>query len=321
LGKTCRRVSAFRSQAAIERGSETGLFAMRIDKIDMKKLRAFQLVAKNGSLRTAANQLGQSIPAISAKIRQLEQDFGVALFERLPNKMILTSTGERFVREVDELFEKAEQAIESLVSQRPAGHITVSIGTDHSRYFAPGVSRFVSKHSEVELSLQLHRSSEALQALQNGQVDIAIGIFRELPSGIEQTLLREASVSLLFPKGHPVGQGRPPSLRDIASQRLILLARHSETRRIVDEGFARASLELRRVIEVENCGAAALFVEQGAGIALVHSLSLSTDKASLLRATDIGRFFEKIEFSAIYRKGALRSGINRGLINELTRPD
>lgn len=292
---------------------------MLLDEIDMKKLRAFQLVAKNGSLRVAADRLKQSIPAISAKIRRLEEDFGVALFERLPNKMILTSAGKRFVREIDALFEKAEQVIESLVSEQLAGRLTVSIGSDHSRYFAPRVSQFLSKHPDVELSLQIHRSGDAIHALQRGDVDVAIGIFRDLPRGIERKVLTEATVSLVYPRGHALGKGRSPTLRDIVSQRLVLLAASSETRRIVDEGFAKASLQVGRVIEVANCGTAKLFVEQGAGIALVHSLSVADNKSTLFQSIDLGHFFKKIEFSAVYRAGALRSSLTRGLLDELTR--
>ena len=74
---------------------------LNLDTLDLRRLRAFHLVAKHGGLRLAAGRLKQSIPAISAKIRKLEDELGFELFERLPNKLLLTIAGERFLREVD----------------------------------------------------------------------------------------------------------------------------------------------------------------------------------------------------------------------------
>ena len=61
-----------------------------LDTLDLKRLRAFLLVAKNGSLRHAASALNLSIPAVSIQIHKLEQELGVALFERAGRRLTLT---------------------------------------------------------------------------------------------------------------------------------------------------------------------------------------------------------------------------------------
>ena len=90
---------------------------MRIEDLDFSKLRAFQLVASHGTLAAAATQLGLTIPAVSAKLKRLDQVLGVPLFRRLPNGLAITSAGERYLRDGTWLLQEAEQAVARVQSQ------------------------------------------------------------------------------------------------------------------------------------------------------------------------------------------------------------
>src|SRR6476469_10091787 len=109
---------------------------MRVEDLDFAKLRAFQLVATHGTLGAAATQLGLTIPAISAKLKRLDEVIGVPLFKRLPNGLALTPAGERFLRDLGPLIHDAELAIErahaaSRESSDETGSISVAIGNDY----------------------------------------------------------------------------------------------------------------------------------------------------------------------------------------------
>src|SRR6266511_4223924 len=108
---------------------------MEPEALDLAKLRAFQLVAENGGLRAAAVKLGQTIPA---KLRRLEKDLGIELFERLPNRLLLTPAGEKFLGQAEAVLARAEEAITSVsAGTAPSGPFSISFGSDHSWYFAP----------------------------------------------------------------------------------------------------------------------------------------------------------------------------------------
>ena len=89
---------------------------MTPDSLDLRKLRAFNLVARHGSLRIAAARLNLTVPAVSLQIRKLEEELGIALFRRLPNKLVLTREGEAFLIEVEGIFERVEHALGTLSS-------------------------------------------------------------------------------------------------------------------------------------------------------------------------------------------------------------
>ncbi|HVY58771.1 MAG TPA: LysR family transcriptional regulator [Xanthobacteraceae bacterium] len=291
---------------------------MDVESLDLKKLRAFHLVARHGNLRLAASRLNQTVPAISSKLRRLEEDLGIELFERLPNKLILTAAGEKFLREVDAVFERVEQAIATLSSgTTPGGRLAVSIGTDHSWYSAPKISNFLKRFPGVELRLQVYRASDALRALARGELDVSIGVFPKLPKALEREVIAESSLSLVCMADDPLLRRQPPKLADIARHRLIVLPRHAETRKLLDKAMANGSIQASSIIEAANCQTAATFVEMGVGVAIVHTLCMGHHHARNLRCVDLGQHFGKIAFSVVYRRGGLRSPLIRGLLEEM----
>jgi LysR family transcriptional regulator, low CO2-responsive transcriptional regulator len=291
---------------------------MLTDALDIKRLRAFQLVARHGSLRIAATRLHQTVSAVSLKIRRLEDDIGVELFDRLPNKMILTDAGKRFLREVDGLFDHAEHILKELTSPRAVGSLAISIGSDHSSFFAPRISRFVKKNPGVELSLQVYPTSEAIAGLKRGELDVALGIFPDVPRGLKKHPVIETTLALLCPVGHPLTRRRTPVLRDLATYRLILPPSNAVTRKMIDRTFAAASVQPDNIIEVANCGTAKTFVEEGVGLAIAHSLCVGRAPSPKLQWIDLDRHFSRIEFCVVYRQGNNpQSVLLQRLLNEM----
>lgn len=291
---------------------------MELDRLDLKKLRAFALVAKHGSLRLAAARLNQTVPAISSKIRRLEQELGIELFERLPNKLILTGAGTHFLREVEAVFHRAEQALASLSSAAaPAGRLSISTASDYSWYFAPRLSNFLKRHPGVQLDLQVYRGSDAIRALARGELDMSIGVFRKLPKALEKKTMVETTLSLVCPVGHPLLRGRVPKLSDIVRHNLIVLPRHGETRKLIDKALASNALKPASIVEVANCQIAGVFVENGVGLAIAHSLCMGHAHSENVSWIDLGRYFGKVALSVAYRRGATRTPLIRNLVAEL----
>ncbi|NIJ09228.1 DNA-binding transcriptional LysR family regulator [Sphingomonas vulcanisoli] len=275
---------------------------MRPDELDLKRLKAFRLVARHGNLRQAAQRLHQSIPAVSGKLRKLEEDLGVTLFERAPNKLILTEVGRRFLNEADAVVARAERAIASLRQpSEPAGRIAVSIGSDQSWYFAPRISAFLKRFPKVELTLSIVQAADSLQRLRQGDLDLAIGVFPPLAAEFDQCQVVETSLSLLCRKNHPLLSLLNPTLEEIANHRLIVLPKHAETRKLVDRAMSLAHIDGLNIIEVANCHTASTFVDLDVGVALVHSICCANAAGETTARMELGRQFGKIGFSLVSR--------------------
>jgi DNA-binding transcriptional LysR family regulator len=290
---------------------------MDLNRLDLRKLRAFQLVSKHGNLRQAASRLNQTVPAVSSKIRRLESDLGVELFERLPNKLIPTEAGQKFLGEVEAVFARAEQALASLSpAAGPSGRLTISTVSDYAWFIAPLVSRFLKKYPGVELDLQIHRGADAVRALVRGDLDVSIGVFERLPKTLDREVIAETALALVCAPGHPLLRGRPPRLAEIARHKLIVLPRHGATRRLVDRVMTQHAVRPASLIEVANCQTAGTFVEAGVGVAIMHAICLDHFRSNRVASVSLAKYFGKVEFTVAYRRGA-RSPLIRALLDEL----
>lgn len=129
--------------------------AKRIQPAD---LGFFSVLASAGSLGAAGRELGVSTPAVSKHLAQMEARLGVTLVNRTTRRMSLTPEGEvcleharRILGEIDDL----EQQL-GVARATPSGLLRVNATLGFGRsHVAPLVSRFVRRHPEVEVQLQL----------------------------------------------------------------------------------------------------------------------------------------------------------------------
>ena len=291
-----------------------------LETLDLKRLRAFQLVARQGSLRLAADRLKLTVPAVSGKLRKLEAELGVPLFDRLPNKLVLTPAGERFLREADAVIARAEQALATLSQGAPEGRLTVSVGSDHAWYFAPRIRTFFDRYPSVALSLRVYKSADAIVALDKGEIDVSFGIFPTLPKRLERQAIEESTLSIAYNPRELGLRRRPPGPADLTHQRVMVPPRSTITRQLIEEHLAPALARAQTVIEAPTCETAATFVEMGVGMALVHTLCMERHRSPDVRSVDLGPRYGKVAFCAVYRRGALRKPLVRALVDELSNP-
>ncbi len=291
-----------------------------LDTLDLKRLRAFQLVARQGSLRVAAEHLRLTVPAVSGQLRKLESDLGLALFDRMPNKLMLTQAGERFLREAEGVIARAEQALTSIQQSAPEGRLSVSVGSDHAWYFAPRIRTFFDRYPRVALSLRVYKSADAIAALESGELDVSFGIFREPPAKLERQVIAETTLSIAWNPQELGPRKRPTGPADLANQRVMTPPSSTVTRALIEKTLAPALAKAQTIIEAPTCETAATFVEMGVGMALVHTLCIERRLSPKVHSLDLGPRAGKVAFCALYRRDALRQPLVRALVEQMTPP-
>ncbi|HEU4639778.1 MAG TPA: LysR family transcriptional regulator, partial [Candidatus Binatia bacterium] len=97
--------------------------------MDFKTLNAFYLTISTGSTLRAASLMELTVPTLSVKLKNLEKDLKVRLFNRLPNKLVPTPEGMAFygeVRQVLECIERAKTAVHRKQGHSFEGRISIS---------------------------------------------------------------------------------------------------------------------------------------------------------------------------------------------------
>jgi DNA-binding transcriptional LysR family regulator len=283
--------------------------------LDLSKLQAFEIVARNGTLQVAAARLNLTVSAISTQIKRLEEMLGVELFRRTPSKLIITPEGERFAADVTQLLEMAGRALTRLQeSGGHSGHVKLSLGGDYAWMFMPKIDSFSARHPQITTTIKIHRATESMTALQNGQMDFSIGAFLRRPKGLKFRTIATSTMSIIFNGRDRVDPAAPLSA---VGDRLLVAPRSATMRtRLAKSQRLNAAINY---LECPTCHTAIDLVRRESGPAIVHTLCLNQVAADGIRAFDLGRTFGIEQFVIAYKASTVKQTVMRDLLAWLTR--
>lgn len=140
----------------------------------LNALRAFEATARLGSLVAAADELAVTHGAVSRQVRLLEDWAGVALFERLGKRLVLTEPGRLYRDALGGALDAVAAATARLRdSARRVRPLTVNaLPTFAMRWLLPRLAGFQRRHPEIEL--RLVTADEPIERLPRGAFDVAI---------------------------------------------------------------------------------------------------------------------------------------------------
>ena len=152
--------------------------------IDFRLLRHFWYflaVAEERHFGKAAKRLGMSQPPLSQQIQVLEKSLGVKLFERSRQGVRLTKQGSEILGPVQRFMEHAQRLQLAVLDARDGRNTTITIGAVNAALYdiMPKVTRIAGKrYPQLSMSVSEMDSASALAAVQNGEIDIALGALR-----------------------------------------------------------------------------------------------------------------------------------------------
>jgi DNA-binding transcriptional LysR family regulator len=210
-------------------------------------------VARTGSIRKAAGHLNVAPSAISRQILVLETQLGTPLFQRLPNKLILTAAGEVLIghiRQTLKEFTRARAKIEELKGLR-RGEITVAMMSGLASNLVPGtVMEFRAANPRVKLMLTLLTTGQEIQsAVADGEADLGIGFDFKKESNLKVLARAVGKLGAVMSPGHPLAKRAGIRLSDCIDYPLVIADTSSAIRPYLDAAFSRISIDPQPIIE------------------------------------------------------------------------
>ena len=239
--------------------------------MDLTQLKSFVTVAKLGHLTRAAEAVHLSQPAISGQIKALERDFGVELFERTPQGMVLTPAGKRLIAYAETVIGDVQtlRAAARELSTQLTGRLRLGTVLDPA-FLKVGelIARMFERHPAVELDLRHVVSHEALQCVRTGELDASF-YFGVLPQDLAGVALRTMTYRVLAPRVLAEGIGAQDWPR-IATLPWIVTPERSSHRQLVEQLFAERGSELAPAVEADNESVITNLIDSGVGVSLVR---------------------------------------------------
>jgi DNA-binding transcriptional LysR family regulator len=196
--------------------------------LDVRRLRVLREVAAHGSFSAAAEVLAFTQPAVSRQIATLELEAGTRLVDRSARGVRLTQAGELLLGHADAILDRldtAESQLEAL-SQLKGGRLRIGAPATANATLIPlAVRAFDAEHPDVELHLDEAISSELIERLASGELDIAIVAnadrLSELPGEIVLEHLMDDPLHLALPRDHPLAEADQVRMADLAGEAWI----------------------------------------------------------------------------------------------------
>ena len=189
--------------------------------IDWNQIRAFHATATTGSLSAAARRLGLTQPTLSRQVQALEAGLGVALFERLGRRLVLTQTGADLLDHIHAMGEAADSVVLAASGrmQEIGGRVCISATDTYSAYILPAiVERIAAEAPQITIVIV---ASNELSDLHRREADIAIRhLGPDKPSLIGQHV-RDTEAGFYASREWVARNGMPASAADLTSAGLI----------------------------------------------------------------------------------------------------
>jgi DNA-binding transcriptional LysR family regulator len=248
--------------------------------MDFKQLRTFTTLAATLHFGMAAERLRIAQPHVSRRIKQLEEELGVALFDRDRKNVRLTLAGEAFLPEAARLLKQAENARHRAHSaaQGKMGKLTLGMISAALLGPLPGIlAEFHRRYPDVVLNIidNLNPSEVLLRTLAEGTTDL---VFAHPPARLvgdyeRIVLVREPLVAVL-PGNHRFAQRNRIDLIELADDPWIMFSRQTNDKTVYDCIIAlchRAGFSPRIAQEASHTLTRLGLVAAGFGVHMVHS--------------------------------------------------
>jgi len=247
--------------------------------LDLRNVRAFSTVAREGSFTKAAAVLHYAQSSITAQIQSLESQLGVPLLDRLSTGVELTAAGEGFLLYADRLLSLACEACDSVLSDgEPAGTLTLSACESVLTYRLPEVLRvFQDRYPKVRVELHAPGMCEAGPPLGPG-VDIAVSISQPIkdPQLIAESLLMEP-VCAFVAKEHPLAGRKTIRPPDLALEQWLLTEESCSYRALFENALSAAGIRLSRTLQFASVEAIKHCAKARMGIAVLPQMVVRDD--------------------------------------------
>lgn len=280
----------------------------------IRHINIFLAVCEAGQNTTkAAEQLHMSQPAVSLAIRELEEYYGVALFDRIGRRLCITEAGKRFWEYASHISTMFDDMEKTLRDWEHLGVLQVGASITVGSRFLPGyVKTFLSQHPGLEIRAQIASTEVLTGKLMANELDFALveGVPRH-PSLVSEDYM-EDHLAVICPAGGPFQQGETITVEQFRAQRFLLREKGSGTREEFDRVTEQAGFSVSPAWEAMSNTALVNAVIEGLGVSVLpQRLIVGAVERGLVVSVNVEGLDFRRQFRIIYHKDKFLPAVAR----------
>ncbi len=240
---------------------------------DFRYLRYFIAVAEELNFTRAAERLHTVQPSLSQQIRRLETEIvGTPLFWRQKYHLQLSAAGKVLLVEAKKILQQVDEALEATrrAARAESGNLVLSFFPGAEGRFKDFMLRVHAGYPNIHFCIRSLQSSEQVQALGDGNVDLGFIAGPISDEAIQTELVDRQKIVAILPSTHRLAKMKTVPIKELSAWSLVLPGRHvSSFTRLIDEVAKQNNVKFTTAVEVDNVLAAVNEVANGAGVGLV----------------------------------------------------
>ncbi len=225
--------------------------------MDLRQVQYFVALYEEESVTKAARRLHVVQPAVSMQIRRLEADYGVALFDRIPQGVRPNAVARRLYPQCLDILEKVDLVRNRLreLAGRLAGRLTVGVPPSIAEGILPDVLvEFQKQNPEIQLIVREGYTANLVDWLVQGDLDFAVLTVLEDERRLRYQELATEELHLVTSMETSIG-GSQIKGSDLVSLKLVLPSSRNLMRMLIETEFEQAGLPLSPAMEVDSLSA------------------------------------------------------------------
>lgn len=240
-------------------------------------------VATIGSIQGASRHLGISASAIDRQILQLEDAAGLRLFERHSSGMTMTKAGEMLVvmarrwrNEGSDFWSEIQQ-----MQGVDLGHVRIAVMDSLVNGLLPDfIEKVAASYPRVQLELEVLTPSEAVQALDQGAVDMALAFNVASHRAIRSLWSEALPLGCVVAPDHPLGAETSVTLRQVVEYPFVLQSQALSIRKFIEANHDWVIHEGRQPVSTNSLQLLKNIVRRGSHVSITSEFDVAAELAT-----------------------------------------
>lgn len=242
--------------------------------MDFDQIKVFMEVARLGNFSRAAERVLRSQPAVSAQVRQLEQEYGQKLFDRSAKRVRLTPAGERLMEYAQRMVQLQAESLQAVADSNGVPSGTLSIGANEGTflYVLPKIfAGYHRKFPRVRISVYRNFSHKVTAKVEEGVIDLGVVTMPVKSLSLQVVPLFRDRVQVMVGPDNPLFRRRSVTLKELAQQPLVM-PRTGSSRKLMEKHLRPHNDDLNITMELTSVVMIKRFVAAGFGVSLICPL-------------------------------------------------
>lgn len=245
--------------------------------MELRQLQYFVKAAETMNFTEAAAAVFITQSTLSQQIKQLEEELGLLLFDRVGKHVRITEAGHIFLihaRKILAAVQKGKQAIAELNSAA-TGELNLGVSYAFTSLLLPALAPFSTKYPGIKIFITYGNPEDLEKKLRLSELDMILAFHNESDDeDLEMQWLFSSSIVMVVDKNNPLAKLEKINLKDLAALDLVLPGKGFSSREFINELFYKSKITPNIKIELNDVHSLLSLVQSGHWATILNEKAL-----------------------------------------------